>query len=67
MKNINIDELEDLKDDMDEMNWQQQEMNDLMNRNYACDVDEDDLDEELRNYDDELFMETMQNNQNKQQ
>ena len=37
-------------------------MNEIMNRNYNCDVDENDLDAELKDYDDEIFMEAMQNN-----
>lgn len=60
MKDINIDELEDLKDDMDDMQWQQKEIDEAMNRNYACDIDEAELDDELRDYDDEIFKETLQ-------
>ena len=30
-------------------------MNEIMNRNYNCDVDENDLDAELKDYDDEIL------------
>ena len=47
MKDINLDEMEDLRDEMDDMMWETQEMNEMLNRNFACDVNEQDLDDEL--------------------
>ncbi len=66
MKNINIDELEDLKDDMDEMMFESNEINDLLNRDYTVDVDESEIDEQLKDLDNEFFIEMMKN-QNKPQ
>lgn len=60
--NVNIDELEDLKDDMDDMAYETNYMNEMMNRNYGLDVNEDDLEEEFRDLDNELFQEMMVNN-----
>ena len=53
--NVNIDELEDLKDDMDDMAYETNYMNEMMNRNYGLDVNEDDIEEEFRDLDNELF------------
>jgi len=67
MKNIDIDELDDLRYEMDEMVWESNEINDMLNRDYAVDVDEDELDNELRELDDGMFMDVLDNNQNKKQ
>ena len=40
--------MEDLYDEMLEMQFETNYMNELMNRNYQLDVDENDLDEEMR-------------------
>lgn len=53
--------MEDLRDDMDDMMYETQEMNEMLNRNYAVDVDENELDEEMQNLDDDLFKEVMAN------
>lgn len=37
---VNLDELEDLRDEMDEMVYETDYMNDMLNRNYAMDVNE---------------------------
>lgn len=52
MKNINLDEVEDLRDDMEEMAWEQREMQEAMNMatNYNSNIDESDLDAELNQY-----------------
>ena len=59
MKNINIDQLEDLRDEMDEMVMESKEINDLLNRDYTVDVDEDELDAELKELDDEMFFDAL--------
>lgn len=61
MKNLNIDEIEDLRDEMDDMAWESKEINDMLNRDYACDVDEADLDAELRELEDDAFLEMLDN------
>lgn len=66
MKDINLDELADLRDEMDEMMYETNEINEMLNRDYMVDVDEGDLDEQLRDLDNEFFMEMM-TNQNKPQ
>lgn len=55
MKEINFDQLEDLRDEMDEMVMDSREMNDLLNRDYTCEVDDDELDAELKELDDGMF------------
>ena len=59
MKDINMDEVDDLKDEMDEMMWETDQINDTLNRNYNLDIDEMDLDNEMRELDDELFKEAI--------
>lgn len=57
---VDVDELEDLQDQMYEMKQEQDYINEMMNRNYQCnDIDEDDIDEQLRDYEDELFQEVI--------
>ena len=60
MKDINLDELEDLKDDMEEMKFDSEEINEALNIDFGCDVDEDELDEELAELDDEMFLESLE-------
>jgi charged multivesicular body protein 5 len=67
MKNLNIDEIEDLRDEMDDMVWESNQINDMLNRDYACDVDEADLDAELQELDDGMFMDMMDNKQENKQ
>ncbi len=55
MKEINFDQLEDLRDEMDDMVMDSRDMNDLLNRDYACEVDDDELDAELAELDDGMF------------
>ena len=47
MGELDIDKLDDLRDQMDEMKYESDYMNEMLNRDYSCDVDEDDLDAEL--------------------
>jgi charged multivesicular body protein 5 len=58
-KEIDIDEIEDLNEDMSEMMEMSEEVNDMMARSYAVDdmVDDDDLLAELDDLDDELGLE----------
>ena len=60
MKEINLDELEDLKDEMEEMKFDSEEINEALNIDFGCDVDEDELDEELAELDDEMFLESLE-------
>jgi hypothetical protein len=71
MKDIDVDQLDDLRDEMEDMMFETQEMNDMyfsksltfrLNRNYAMDVNEAELDAELQELDDELFKEALRNN-----
>ena len=64
MKDINLDELEDLRDELDEMVYESNEINDMLNRDYTVDVDESELDDQLKELDNEFFLEMMRN-QNK--
>ena len=41
------------------MKYETEEMNEMMNMNFGCEIDEDELDEELAELDDELFLESM--------
>ena len=48
MKNIDVDKIDDLRDKMDDMAYEQQEMNEMLNFNsFTNNVDESDLDAEL--------------------
>lgn len=38
----------DLMDEMEDMKYETEYMNEMMNRNYNCDVDEDELDREMQ-------------------
>jgi len=61
MKNLDIDDIADLREEMDEMVWESNQINDMLNRDYACDVDEGDLDAELKELEDEAFMDMLDN------
>ena len=56
-KNVNIDDVEDLADDMAEMMDDFNEINEALGRNFATpdDIDEADLDAELEMLEDEMF------------
>ena len=43
MKDFNMDELEDVRDEMEDMMWETQEINDTLNRNYNIEVDKYEL------------------------
>ena len=57
MKDLDMDELEDLRDDMEDMKFESEEINEMMNMDFGCDIDEDELDDELAELDEELFLE----------
>lgn len=44
---MDIDKFNDLQDEMSEIKFEAQYMNDLMSKNYDLDVDEDELDDQL--------------------
>jgi len=54
MGGLDMDKLDDLRDQMDEMKYETDYMNEMLNRDYDCDVDEDDLDDELGMLEQEL-------------
>lgn len=54
-----MDELEDLRDDMEEMKQESEEVNEMLNMDFGCDIDEDELDQELAELDDEMFIENI--------
>ena len=45
MKDLDMDKLDDIRDQMDEMKYESDYMNEMLNRDYNCDIDEDDLDD----------------------
>jgi len=45
MKDLDIDKLDDLRDEMDELKYESDYMNEMLNRDYNVDIDEDDLDD----------------------
>ncbi len=71
MKNLDLDKLDDIRDQMMDMKYESDYMNEMLNRDYDIDVDEDDLDDELGQLERELKVEKQQKNkgqiQNNQQ
>ena len=71
MKNLDLDRLDDIRDQMMDMKYESDYMNEMLNRDYDIDVDEDDLDDELGHLERELKVEKQQKNkgqiQNNQQ
>ena len=60
MEKINYDDLEDLYDNMADMMADQEEINDMMQRDFGVDeIDEDEMLDELNELDEELAMEEM--------
>jgi hypothetical protein len=56
MKQINLGKVDKLMDDMYDLQLDQEEINEVMSRNYALDnLDEDELEEELAELDNEIF------------
>ena len=67
MKDLDIDDVEDMADEMEEMMYETGQINEALNRNYGMDIDETDLDNEMKELDDELFKEAIQNPQSNKQ
>lgn len=42
-----MDKMDDIMDEMEDMKFETEYMNEMMNRNYSCDIDESDLDREM--------------------
>ena len=59
MKNFNMDEVEDLFDDMADMMADQEEIQDMMGRNFGVDCDEGELEAELAELDAEIMDEEL--------
>lgn len=59
MNDIDFDEIADLQDEMEELKLDSEEVNDILSQNFACDMDEDELDAELEGLDDEYFMDDL--------
>ncbi|CAD8202857.1 unnamed protein product [Paramecium octaurelia] len=66
-KEIDMDKLEDLMDDMEDMKFETDYMNDMMNRNYSCDVDESELDREMAEIENDMNFNAFQPQQIEQQ
>lgn len=56
LQTVNVDKMADLQDEMMDMKFQAQYMNDMLNRNYEVDVDQDELDDELAEFQREIAM-----------
>eukprot|EP01017_Pseudomicrothorax_dubius_P002032 TRINITY_DN0_c771_g1_i1.p1 TRINITY_DN0_c771_g1~~TRINITY_DN0_c771_g1_i1.p1 ORF type:complete len:125 (-),score=47.00 TRINITY_DN0_c771_g1_i1:58-432(-) len=59
MKGVNIDELEDIRDEMEEMTYQTNEINEMLNRNWGMEVNEAEIEQELRDLDSEYFVQQL--------
>lgn len=47
MVKLDFDELDDIRDEMEERMWETKQFQEQMNRNYDCNVNEEDLDAEF--------------------
>lgn len=47
MGGLDIDKLDDLRDEMDDLKYESDYMNEMLNRDYDIDIDEADLDDEI--------------------
>lgn len=54
MKEMNLDNMDDMIDQMQEIKYAQEEFSDAIQKNYEIEVDEADLDEELEQLDYEM-------------
>jgi hypothetical protein len=66
MKGIDIDELQDIRDDMEEMMYEAKEINEAMNRVGGLEIDEAELEAELKELDNEYFVEHLNPTKQKQ-
>ena len=69
MNKVDYDKIDDLRDQMLDMKFEANYMNEMLNRNYDVDLDENDLDEDFEEFEREIAKEKkqMQNKQNIQQ
>ncbi|CAD8166512.1 unnamed protein product [Paramecium pentaurelia] len=66
-KEIDMDKLDDLMDDMEDMKFETDYMNEMMNRNYSCDIDESELDREMAEIENDMNLNSFQPQQQQQQ
>ena len=59
MKNVDIDKLQDIKDEMQDMMWECNQINDALNYDLEDDVDEDEIDAELAEIENDLKLQGM--------
>ena len=59
MAKIDYNDLEDMYDNMADMMADQEEINDMLTRDFGCEIDEDEMLDELNELDEELAMEEM--------
>lgn len=59
MKNVDIDKLQDIKDEMQDMMWECNAINDALNYDLEDDVDEDEIDAELADIENDLKLQGM--------
>lgn len=59
MKDVDIDKLQDIKDDMQDMMWECNQVNEALNYDLEDDVDEDDIDAELADIENDLKLQGM--------
>jgi hypothetical protein len=52
--------LDDIRDEMEERMWETKQFQEQMNRNYDCNVNEDDLDAEFDELEEQYFQEAQQ-------
>jgi len=59
LKEINLDQIEDMMEDIADLAMDTEEVNEIMSRNYSVDVDEAELEAELDELDEELLAEDL--------
>lgn len=65
MKHVDLDRLEDIRDEMEEMKFQSDYTNELLNRNFDVELDDIDLDAEMQEIDNDFYKEVMTKNPQK--
>ncbi|OMJ77668.1 hypothetical protein SteCoe_22710 [Stentor coeruleus] len=59
LKQLKVGDVEKMMDDMADMMLDTEEINEVMSRNYACDIDEGELERELEELDDADFLDDL--------
>lgn len=69
IKNVDLDKMEDMRDEMLDIKMQSDMMNDIMNRNYDMDYDEDEFEDDFMEFEKQIAAEKKQvaNKQQQQQ